>query len=108
MEIFVSWTKNYSDLFKKILGDIFLSLLDFSYEFQVNPPTAYRMLKDFVDLRPDETIIQNGANSAVGKAVIQVWCIISAHLLSCKIYMKTSNKERSEDYAILIGVVLAV
>ncbi|OQR77158.1 trans-2-enoyl-CoA reductase [Tropilaelaps mercedesae] len=38
----------------------------------VNPPTAYRMLKDFVDLSNGETIIQNGANSGVGQAVIQI------------------------------------
>ncbi|XP_022670509.1 enoyl-[acyl-carrier-protein] reductase, mitochondrial-like [Varroa destructor] len=38
----------------------------------VNPPTAYRMLKDFVHLRQGETVIQNGANSGVGQAVIQI------------------------------------
>lgn len=38
----------------------------------VNPPTAYRMLKDFVDLKPGDTVIQNGANSAVGQAVNQL------------------------------------
>jgi trans-2-enoyl-CoA reductase len=38
----------------------------------VNPCTAYRMLKDFVDLRPGDTVIQNGSNSAVGQAVIQL------------------------------------
>ena len=38
----------------------------------VNPPTAYRMLKDFVKLKPGDTVIQNGANSAVGQAVIQI------------------------------------
>ncbi|KAH8300654.1 hypothetical protein KR018_001745 [Drosophila ironensis] len=38
----------------------------------VNPCTAYRMLKDFVDLCPGDTIIQNGANSAVGQAVHQL------------------------------------
>jgi len=38
----------------------------------VNPPTAYRMLKDFVPLNTGDTIIQNGANSAVGQAVIQL------------------------------------
>ncbi|KAK6058215.1 GroES-like protein [Cooperia oncophora] len=43
-----------------------------SATLQVNPPTAYRMLKDFVDLKPGDTVIQNGANSAVGKAVIQI------------------------------------
>ncbi|KHJ88505.1 oxidoreductase, zinc-binding dehydrogenase family protein [Oesophagostomum dentatum] len=30
------------------------------------------MLKDFVDLRAGDTVIQNGANSSVGKAVIQI------------------------------------
>lgn len=38
----------------------------------VNPPTAYRMLKDFVKLKAGDTVIQNGANSAVGQAVIQL------------------------------------
>ncbi|XP_064412197.1 enoyl-[acyl-carrier-protein] reductase, mitochondrial [Latimeria chalumnae] len=38
----------------------------------VNPCTAYRMLQDFEKLKPGETVIQNGANSAVGQAVIQI------------------------------------
>lgn len=38
----------------------------------VNPPTAYRMLKDFVSVGKGDTIIQNGANSAVGQAVFQL------------------------------------
>ncbi|KAG9347472.1 hypothetical protein JZ751_005039 [Albula glossodonta] len=38
----------------------------------VNPCTAYRMLHDFVRLHPGDSIIQNGANSAVGQAVIQI------------------------------------
>jgi len=38
----------------------------------VNPGTAYRMLTDFVDLKPGDYIIQNGANSMVGLAVIQL------------------------------------
>ncbi|XP_036406491.1 enoyl-[acyl-carrier-protein] reductase, mitochondrial [Megalops cyprinoides] len=38
----------------------------------VNPCTAYRMLHDFEHLRPGDTVIQNGGNSAVGQAVIQV------------------------------------
>lgn len=36
------------------------------------PPTAYRLLKDFVELRRGDVIVQNGANSAVGKYFIQV------------------------------------
>lgn len=38
----------------------------------VNPCTAYRMLKDFVNLKPGEWFIQNGANSGVGRAAIQL------------------------------------
>jgi mitochondrial enoyl-[acyl-carrier protein] reductase / trans-2-enoyl-CoA reductase len=41
----------------------------------VNPCTAYRMLKDFVDWewgRSGEWFIQNGANSGVGRAAIQL------------------------------------
>uniref|UniRef100_A0A5S6QY26 Enoyl-[acyl-carrier-protein] reductase, mitochondrial n=1 Tax=Trichuris muris TaxID=70415 RepID=A0A5S6QY26_TRIMR len=38
----------------------------------VNPSTAYRMLKDYVDLQPGDVILQNGANSAVGQLVIQL------------------------------------
>ncbi|KAF2366657.1 Alcohol dehydrogenase N-terminal [Trinorchestia longiramus] len=38
----------------------------------VNPSTAYRMLRDFVTLQPGDTVIQNAANSAVGRAVIQL------------------------------------
>lgn len=38
----------------------------------VNPCTAYRMLKDFVPLKAGDTVIQNGANSACGQAVIQL------------------------------------
>lgn len=38
----------------------------------INPPTVYRMLKDFVDLNSGDTVIQNGANSACGQIVIQI------------------------------------
>jgi len=34
--------------------------------------TAYRLLEDFVDLREGDVVIQNGAGSAVGQAVIQL------------------------------------
>lgn len=38
----------------------------------VNPTTAYQMLQEFVDLKPGDWFIQNGANSAVGRAAIQI------------------------------------
>ena len=38
----------------------------------VNPSTAYRLLRDFESLKPGDVIIQNGANSMVGLAVVQM------------------------------------
>eukprot|EP00898_Chlorokybus_atmophyticus_P003470 jgi/Chlat1/4123/Chrsp269S03957 len=38
----------------------------------VNPCTALRMLTDFVLLKAGDVVLQNGANSAVGQAVIQI------------------------------------
>lgn len=36
----------------------------------VNPPTAWRLLHDFVELKPGDWVIQNAANSVVGRSVI--------------------------------------
>ncbi|GLZ87177.1 trans-2-enoyl-CoA reductase [Metapseudomonas resinovorans] len=38
----------------------------------VNPPTAYLMLRDFVDLQPGDWVIQNAANSGVGSYLVQL------------------------------------
>ena len=38
----------------------------------VNPPTAWCLLETFVDLKPGDWVIQNAANSGVGRAVIQI------------------------------------
>ncbi|PAU52868.1 zinc-dependent alcohol dehydrogenase family protein [Pseudomonas indica] len=38
----------------------------------VNPPTAYLMLREFVDLQPGDWVIQNVANSGVGSYLIQL------------------------------------
>ncbi|KAK7040731.1 hypothetical protein VNI00_009637 [Paramarasmius palmivorus] len=38
----------------------------------VNPTTAYNMLDGFIHLQEGDWVIQNGANSAVGKLVIQI------------------------------------
>jgi len=38
----------------------------------VNPPSAYNMLHDYVQLNEGDWVMQNGANSAVGQAVIQI------------------------------------
>lgn len=39
---------------------------------KINPATAWRMLHDFVELKPGDWVIQNGGNSGVGRAVIQI------------------------------------
>jgi NADPH:quinone reductase-like Zn-dependent oxidoreductase len=38
----------------------------------VNPSSAWGMLNSFVELAPGEWILQNAANSAVGRCVIQI------------------------------------
>ena len=48
----------------------------------VNPPTAFRLLKDFVPLKRGDLVVQNGANSAVGRLVIQMASIMGARSLN--------------------------
>ena len=48
----------------------------------INPPTAWRMLHDFVELKPGDWIIQNAGTSAVGVLVMQLarhfgWRVVS-------------------------------
>jgi mitochondrial enoyl-[acyl-carrier protein] reductase / trans-2-enoyl-CoA reductase len=38
----------------------------------INPPTAMALLREFVTLEVDDWVIQNAANSGVGRAVIQL------------------------------------
>ena len=46
---------------------------------KINPLTAWRLLHGYVELRPGDWVIQNAANSAAGRAVIQI-----AHALGYK------------------------
>ena len=39
---------------------------------KINPLTAWRLLHDYVELRRQDWVIQNAANSAAGRAVIQI------------------------------------
>ncbi|CAF2265947.1 unnamed protein product [Rotaria magnacalcarata] len=48
----------------------------------VNPCTAYRLLRDFVTLEKGDTIIQNGGNSGVGQAVIQLGKLWNINVVS--------------------------
>ncbi|GAB1824274.1 zinc-dependent alcohol dehydrogenase family protein [Herbidospora sp. RD11066] len=38
----------------------------------INPPTAFLLLTEFVPLKPGDWVIQNGANSSVGRSVIAI------------------------------------
>jgi len=38
----------------------------------INPATAYLLLTEFVQLKPGDWVIQNGANSATGRALIPI------------------------------------
>ncbi|KAM3727738.1 Enoyl-[acyl-carrier-protein] reductase [Dirofilaria immitis] len=72
------------DLFK-IAKDL---PFDSAATLQINPPTAYRMLKDFVDLKAGDLVVQNGANSNVGRCVIQL----------CKLWdIRTINVVRNRE-----------
>jgi NADPH:quinone reductase-like Zn-dependent oxidoreductase len=49
---------------------------------RVNPPTAWRMLHDFVDLQPGDWVLQNAATSGVGRAVVVMAKAMGVHTVS--------------------------
>lgn len=63
---------------------------------RINPPTALRLLHDFVSLKPGDTVIQNGANSGVGQAVIQLANILNINLVN--IVRKRENQDELTAY----------
>ncbi|XP_001639469.2 enoyl-[acyl-carrier-protein] reductase, mitochondrial isoform X2 [Nematostella vectensis] len=65
----------------------------------VNPCTAYRMLKDFEHLKPGDTVIQNGGNSGVGRAVIQLaaaWGIKTVNIVRDRPNLDVMVKELTD------------
>lgn len=48
----------------------------------INPPTSYCLLRQFVDLKAGDWIVQNAGNSAVGLAVIQMAKALGIHTVS--------------------------
>lgn len=62
---------------------------------KVNPCTAHRMLVDFGELKPNDTVIQNGANSAVGQAVIQLGKIMNLNIINIVRKRATSEKQEA-------------
>jgi trans-2-enoyl-CoA reductase len=65
-----NWTQRRripADQAIKVRDDI---ALEQAAMLRINPPTALLLLQDIVDLQPGDWIVQNGANSAVGKILI--------------------------------------
>lgn len=68
---------------------------------KINPFTAWRLLHDYVTLRPGEYIIQNAANSGAGQAVIQL-----AHALGWKTINVVRRAELIDELRALGGDVV--
>lgn len=67
----------------------------------VNPVTALRMMRDFTTLSPGDTVIQNGANSGVGQAVIQLGNVFGLNVVN--IVRKRENQSELTEYLQSIG-----
>lgn len=72
----------------------------------VNPATAYRMINDFVDLKEGDTIIQNGANSGVGQAVIQL--AASRNINTINVIRSRANIDEMKEYLTGIGATQVI
>ncbi len=69
----------------------------------VNPPTAWRMLRDFVQLEPGDWVAQNAATSAVGRYVIQL-----ARRFGWRTFNVTRDRAGAEAVCAAGGDVVAV
>lgn len=74
-----------ADRFLKIRSDV---SPEQAAMLKVNPLTAYRVLVGFVELKPGDWVVQNAANSGVGRCLIQI-----ARAMG----LKTINLVRRED-----------
>ncbi|KAF2872016.1 enoyl-acyl-carrier-proteinreductase 1 mitochondrial precursor [Massariosphaeria phaeospora] len=75
----------------------------------INPCTAYRMLKDFVELKEGDWFIQNGANSGVGRAAIQLgksWGLKSINVIRGRDDKAAEEKLKQDLKAIGADVVI--
>lgn len=50
---------------------------------KINPMTAHMMLTSFIDLKPGDCVIQNGATSAVGIYVMQMCKLMGVKSSKC-------------------------
>ncbi|KAJ8108622.1 hypothetical protein OPT61_g8049 [Boeremia exigua] len=75
----------------------------------VNPCTAYRMITDFTTLQPGEWFIQNGANSGVGRAAIQLgkkWGLKSINVIRSRDDKAAEDKLKNELKALGADIVI--
>jgi len=70
---------------------------------KINPMTAWRLLHDYVDLNKGDWLIQNAANSAAGRAVIQI-----AHELGYKTVNVVRRRELIDELRSEGGDVVVV
>jgi trans-2-enoyl-CoA reductase len=70
---------------------------------KINPLTAWRLLHDYVELKRDDWVIQNAANSAAGRAVIQI-----ARELEIKTVNVVRREEPVEELRVLGGDVVLI
>ncbi|KAJ7374133.1 hypothetical protein OS493_009470 [Desmophyllum pertusum] len=81
--------------------------VDAAATVSVNPCTAFRLLKDFEDLQPGDTVIQNGANSGVGQALIQIaaaWGIKTVNVIRNRTNvedLKSHLKDQGANYVVI-------
>lgn len=73
----------------------------------VNPCTAYRMLRDFVPLSAGDCFVQNGANSAVGQAAIQIGKELGVKSISV-IRKRDSGMDELKDFMTGLGADLII
>ncbi|KAF1351616.1 trans-2-enoyl-CoA reductase-like protein [Lizonia empirigonia] len=75
----------------------------------INPCTAYRMITDFTTLQPGEWFIQNGANSGVGRAAIQLgkkWGLKSINVIRSRDDKASEDKLKNDLKALGADIVI--
>lgn len=71
---------------------------------KVNPLTAYLALTQFVNLKPGDWIVQNAANSGVGRCVIQLCKAMGVHTIN---FVRKADKLRAELTALGADIVVS-
>lgn len=66
--------------------------IEHSALLKVNPPSAYVMLKEYAQLNKGDWVVQNCANSAIGKQIIQI-----SRILGLKTFNVIRNRENLEE-----------